>query len=78
MLAELESNSSFNPAYSSNPLLFLGYNCSDCFVSKENKSEGRSEVLLGPDNNIFKAFYEYLTEKLKYRDVTRLMLKLLA
>ena len=34
--------------------------------------------LLGPDNNIEKAFYEYLTEKLKYRDVTCLILKLLA
>ena len=31
MLAELEFNSSFDP------LLFLGSNCSGCFVSKKNK-----------------------------------------
>ena len=45
---------------------------------KENKSEGRSEVLLGMNNNIefLKVFYEYLTEKLKYRDVTCFILKL--
>ena len=40
---------------------------------------GRSEVLLGPDNNIefLKHFYEYLTEKLKYKDVTCFILKFL-
>ena len=45
---------------------------------KENKEEGRSEVPLGPDNKywIFKAFYEYQTEKLKDRDVTCLILTL--
>jgi hypothetical protein len=40
----------------------------------------RSEVLLGLDNNIefLKRFCEYHTEKLKHRDVTCIILKLLA
>ena len=41
-------------------------------MGKENKEEERSELLLGPDNNIdfLKHFCAYHTEKLMYRDVT--------
>ena len=44
-------------------------------MSQREYVRGRSEVLLGPEHWIFKAFYEYHTEKLKYRAVTCLSLK---